>query len=217
MPSPDIFNTYFGNLGKQKHSLITAPLLLSQIENTCLHTLFLQPTDPQEVYKIIMKLKNSNSAGYDGITHKIVRHCARHICEPMSEFINSSLSEGLFPQELKQTVIRPIFKDGLSNLPGNWSPIANVSTYSKMYEHVFLNRLINLLSHNNLLCREQFGFTRGRNTTDAMVDFITKVVTALDFFLSLKKYTVPGSGRNFLTHYYILSTFVFCGEPEAIT
>lgn len=29
-------------------------------------------------------------------------------------------------------------------------------------------------------CVERFGFIKGKNTTDAMVDFVTEVITALD-------------------------------------
>ncbi len=194
MPSPESFNNYFANLGKQKHSLITEPPLGSLTDVSCPNTLHLSPTDPREIYQIIMSLKNSNAAGYDGIAHRVVRHCAAYISYPLSEVINSSLSEGLFPQELKQSQIRPIFKDGDCNLPENWRPIANVSTFSKIYEHVFTRRLIDFVLHNNLLCTEQFGFVKGKNTTDAMVDYVTKAITALDeknkavgVFLDLQK------------------------------
>jgi hypothetical protein len=154
----------------------------------------LTPTNPQEIYKIIMGLKNSNASGYDGITHKVVRHCASAICTPLSDAINSSLTQGLFPQEMKQTVVRPVFKDGATNSPANYRPIANVSTFSKIYEHVFVSRLINFLFEKHLLCREQYGFVKGKNTTGAMVEFATNAITALDqkcksigIFLDLQK------------------------------
>lgn len=193
-PSVEEFNQYFSNIGKHKSSLITEPPVQSVPRITCPSTLSLSPTDPREVYKIIMNLKNSYSAGYDGLTHKVIRHCARFICEPLSEVINSSLKEGLFPQELKQSIIKPIFKEGNSKQPENWRPIANISTISKVFEHVFVHRLLDFLFKNNLICKQQFGFVKGRSTTDAMVDFVSNAITALDekektvgVFLDLQK------------------------------
>ncbi len=119
MPSPEAFNQYFANIGKQKQSLITEPIVRSQTDVTCPNTLALLPTDSREVYKIIMNLKNSNSSGYDGLSHKIVRYCASNISEPLADAINCSLSEGLFKNALKQTVLCPIFKNGDSSLPEN--------------------------------------------------------------------------------------------------
>lgn len=194
MPSPDCLNDYFANLGNEKQALITEPFPQSTSDVNCTSTLRLNPTDPAEIFNIIMNLKNSNSAGYDGITHRIIRHCAKLICKPLSELVNLSLEKGLFPPELKQTIIRPIFKDGSSSSPENWRPIANVSTFSKIYEHVFARRLLNFLSDHDLVCKEQFGFVHGKNTTDAMIDFSSKVISALDnkykavgVFLDLQK------------------------------
>lgn len=194
MPSPEEFNNYFSNIGEHKHSLITEPEVRSCHDAISPNTLSLYPTDSREVYKIIMNLKNSNSAGYDGLSHKLIRHCASHICESLADVINASLSQGVFPQELKRTIIRPILKDGASNIPSNWRPIANVSTISKIYEHVFANRLLKFLYKYNIICNEQYGFVKGRNTTDAMIDFIDKAVAALDkkfktigVFLDLQK------------------------------
>lgn len=194
MPNPEVLNTYFANVGKQKSSIRTEPPVQSQSEKTCPSTLMLTPTDPREIYKIIMNLKNSNASGYDGITHKLVRQCANAICIPLCNIINSSLMEGLFPQEMKQAIVRPVYKDGDTSSPENYRPIANVSTFSKIFEHVFANRLLNFLFHQNLLCKEQYGFVRGKNTTNAMVAFATNAIDALDkkfksvgVFLDLQK------------------------------
>jgi hypothetical protein len=193
-PSPDEFNNYFANVGKQKQLQATEPFIRPLNDMYCFNTLFLHPSDPSEIYNIILNLKNSNAAGYDGITHKVIRHCANHLSYPLSMVINSSLASGVFPDKLKQTIIRPAFKDGNSRLPESWRPIANVSTFSKIYEHVFSQRLLNFLFKNDLLCKEQFGFIIGKNTVDAMAKFVSDIILALDqkyktvgVFLDLQK------------------------------
>jgi hypothetical protein len=74
----------------------------------------------------------------------------------------------------------PVLKDHLSSLLENWRPIANISTLSRIYEYLFSVRLQNYLFKYNLLAKEQFGFVKKRNITDAMVDYVTKVINCLN-------------------------------------
>lgn len=59
-------------------------------------------------------------------------------------------------------------------------PIANISTISKIAEHVFARRLLNFLSKYSLISKQQLGFVKGRSTTDGMVDFAINAITALE-------------------------------------
>lgn len=118
------------------------------------------------------------SAGIvETVVFKVVRRCANYICGPLSEAISSSLVKGVFTQELKQTVIRSTFKVGNSSLPGNWCPIANILPFLK---YTFWNLTSQLLFRHNLLSKEQYGFDKGRNTKDAIVDFVTNAIYALN-------------------------------------
>ena len=69
---------------------------------------------------------------------------------------------GYIPAEATQTVICPTITDKNGNLSDvtNYRPIALATVYSKILEHILLNRLEEYLctSHN------QFGFKRGHST-----------------------------------------------------
>lgn len=118
------------------------------------------------------------SAGIvETVVFKVVRRCANYICGPLSEAITSSLAKGVFTQELKQTVIRSTFKVGDSSLPGNWCPIANILPFLK---YTFQNQTSQILFCHNLLSKEHQGFDKGRNTKDAIVDFVTNSIDALN-------------------------------------
>lgn len=117
------------------------------------------------------------SAGVvETVVFKVVCRCANYICGPLSEAI-SSLAKGVFTQELKQTVIRSSFKVGDSILPGIWRPIAKILPFLK---YIFWNQTSQLLFRHNLLSKEQQGFDKGRNTKDAIVDFFTNAIDALN-------------------------------------
>lgn len=55
--------------------------------------------------------------------------------------------------------------------------------YMSMYFYI----LIGFIERHKLLCKEQYGFFMVSNTTDTIVDFVTKAINALH-----EKYNVVG-------------------------
>jgi hypothetical protein len=64
---------------------------------------------------VIDKLKMTNSYGYDEIPVKILKSC-KHISSPLTYIINRSLATGIFPDWLKFSEIKPIYKNGEKTL-----------------------------------------------------------------------------------------------------
>ncbi|XP_026739279.1 uncharacterized protein LOC113502097 [Trichoplusia ni] len=48
------------------------------------NSIFLAPSEPYNIFKIIMSLKNTNSVGYDGISTKVLKSVANDICLHLS-------------------------------------------------------------------------------------------------------------------------------------
>ena len=67
-------------------------------------------------------------------------------------------SEGIFPSELKLEKIVPLFNTGDPQDPNNYRPISILPALSKVFEKLFLNRLISFLDKNKILSNSQFGF-----------------------------------------------------------
>lgn len=67
-------------------------------------------------------------------------------------------SEGIFPSELKLAKIVPLFNTGDPQDPNNYRPISILTALSKVFEKLFLNRLISFLDKNKILSNSQFGF-----------------------------------------------------------
>lgn len=74
------------------------------------NSMFMKPTNPYEVDKIIKALKHTNSTGYDNINTKIIKRVSHIIAPVLSSIINLCLEHGIFPSKLKITVINPLFK-----------------------------------------------------------------------------------------------------------
>lgn len=157
-------------------------------------SLYLHPTCEAEIIKIIKSLKTSDSSGHDEVSSRLLKVVAEQIAHPLSHLANMSFVEGVFPTSLKSAIIRPLYKKGSPVVKDNYRPISITSTFSKVLEKLFLDRLYPFLILNNALFNKQFGFKKNTSTTDAIFSFISNVSRALDnhqhafgIFLDLSK------------------------------
>jgi hypothetical protein len=160
-----------------------------------LSSIYLNPTDPDEVADIIKELKLSKSPGgsdYFVASHlKLVSHV---ICNPLALIFNQCISDGYFPDELKLAKVIPFHKAGSSQLLNNYRPISLLSLFSKVFEKIIKTRLLDYIEKNNILTKSQYGFRKRSSTTMAVTDLISSIEFSrnsgkhtLVLFLDLKK------------------------------
>ena len=142
---------------------------------------------------ILFSLKNS-AAGYDGIPGSIMKQCAQQYLAELTYIINCSILEGYFPDELKLAKVLPIFKSDDENKIENYRPISILPFFSKVFEKIVANHVIEFLDKHNVLYEKQFGFRKCHSTSHAIITLVEKVSRALDsgkvivgVFLDLKK------------------------------
>ncbi len=109
-------------------------------------------------------IQNKSSLDLDGLSLKFIKFIALEISSPLAIIFNLSLSQGIFPDELKTNRIVPIFKTGDKRLCDNYRPISLVSALSKILEKIVATTLTNFLEINKLLYEHQYGFQRGKST-----------------------------------------------------
>lgn len=144
-------------------------------------SLFLSPTNDEEVLQIIKALKSSKSAGIDFVSSNLLKDCATELVTPLVHLINSSFAEGKFPSSLKLALIKPIFKKkGSQNDCNSYRPISILSTFSKVLERVFLRRLDGFLSSYKILHENQFGFRPNTSTLNAVFCLVSEISRSLD-------------------------------------
>ena len=130
-----------------------------------------QQTPIYEITKIIKKFKNSNSLGCDNIPTNILKTNVMTLATILSNLINKSLAQGLFPQSLKRAQIMLIFKIKDKLNIANYRPISILPVISKVYVKVFYSILYDYFSTNNILSLSQFGFRSGASTEHALLNF----------------------------------------------
>ena len=94
--------------------------------------------------------------------------------------MNSSIKQGIFPSELKIAKVFPIFKAGDKQLITNYRPISVLNFFSKIFEKVVANYIVDFLDSNNILYEHQYGFRKGHSTNHAVITLVERVAKALD-------------------------------------
>ncbi len=143
-------------------------------------SIFLSPTDPNEVYYIISSLKSKASTGYDGISTKLIKDIKSEIAYPLSILINKSLQEGTVPDDLKIAKVLPIFKKNDPHNVSNYRPISLLPGFSKIFEKVVFKRIYHFLQKHEALYEKQYGFRPKHSTTDAIHDFVRNIYEAIE-------------------------------------
>lgn len=133
-----------------------------------------EPTNEIEIRKIIAKMKNKNSSGFDGLSNRMLKREPHAFSRLLTPLINKSLEEGVFPDCLKTANVIPIHKKGDRANLNNYRPISLLPVLSKIFEKI-INQQLNTVVEDKYIDENQFGFRVGFNTEDAVVKFIDRI------------------------------------------
>ena len=80
--------------------------------------------------------------------------------EPLRYILSISLAQEIFPAEMENAQITPIYKSGDKESVINYRPIFVLLCFSKTLERIMYDRLYLYLTQNNLLYNKEFGFQK---------------------------------------------------------
>ena len=178
------FNGYFSSIASNIKSQISARQTFDpggfqqHLLGSPSQSMYVEPTNAIEVQKIICSLKNKAT-----LDSKIEPLKAANTCSTFSvalaKVINTSFSNGIFPQALKMASVVPIHKDGSKLDVKNYRPISLLSTFSKIYEKLMHKRVLKFLDENNSLFENQYGFRPGRSCEHALLNAQSTILHSL--------------------------------------
>ena len=186
------FNNYFVTIGPQLANKININKNPLTYINSTMNSIFIPYINEKDITQVVNSLKNS-SAGWDFIPASIAKQSIQSYIKPLTGLINSSFQNGIFPDELKIAKVIPIFKDGDKTDIANYRPISVLSFFSKIFEKIMYNCLINFIEEHNIIYKFQFGFRKSHSTSHAIISMVEQINNALDsgniigVFLDLKK------------------------------
>lgn len=117
-----------------------------------------------ELEEVIRKRPKRKAQGRDGFPAAGLRHLLEEAGEELLQVLNGCLEEGVFPRVWKEAAIAWIPKPG----SGGLRPICLLPTIGKVLDKVLAARLAHHLESTGRLSDRQFGFRRGRGTTEAL-------------------------------------------------
>jgi hypothetical protein len=111
------------------------------------------------------------------------KKCIPHIIKPLLELVSASIREGIFPSKFKNSVVKPIYKNGGGGKEAiNYRSITLVPTLSKILEKVIANQLIAFLEKHNIQVfnKSQFGFRKNKSTNYSIATIIESIIESLN-------------------------------------
>ena len=135
----------------------------------------------KEVLEAADKIVGNKAPGLDSISNKALKAAVKIAPNMFAEAFTTCLKEGAFPTQWKKQKLILVPKP---NKPlgeaSSYRPICLLNNTGKLFERVIYNRLIRIAEKDGGLSENQFGFRKGRSTTDALVLVANTAKTALD-------------------------------------
>ena len=132
-----------------------------------------------ELEYVCMTFK-SKAPGFDNIPMHIIKNSIKYISNPLLHLINLSFGKGIFPDQLKIAKLIPIFKADDPEIFSNYRPISLLTNFSKLFEKVMYNRVVDFAERFNILYHNQFGFHKGFSASHALVLLVNNISSAID-------------------------------------
>jgi hypothetical protein len=180
----EIFNNFFTNvaenIGKdyvfdpRNHPSLTEIGKLQIAQDT----FAFQSTNTETVSKIITKFNPKKATGADKISVKLLKYSQPALLQPITDLINISIESGIFPDQLKQAQVTPIYKKNDPMDKSNYRPVSILPIPSKIFEKVLSEQLSKYFDKifNNFLC----AFRKGHGCQTTLLRLLEDWKYALD-------------------------------------
>ncbi|GFU85223.1 RNA-directed DNA polymerase from mobile element jockey [Trichonephila clavipes] len=159
-PNTDVENPRFSaHIQRKVQRFLDSP--------TCMD---LEKTSPSEIQGFLKNLKPNKSPGIDLITNRILKNLPTKFIIFIALLFNMLLENCYFPKSWRMAVVILILKPNSDDSnPQNYRPISLLSSLSKAYEFVILNRLNQHCLARNIIIPEQHGFVTKCSTVTQLL------------------------------------------------
>ena len=148
------------------------------LKNPNRSTFFLNETEPGEIMKIINNLDTKKSGDIYSISPKNVKQTGQAVSQCLTIIFNRCILEGHFPTALKKAKVIPLHKGDSVLSVSNYRPISLLPIFSKIFERLIYDQLIQFLDRHKILDELQFGFQKNKSTENAISAIVKNITEA---------------------------------------
>ena len=190
----NIMNNYFINVTKTlnlKKQLVVGRSGVNEFENhisiKIIHEKYpeilpesfkFQLVSNNEVKKDIENLDTKKSSTYVSIPATILKQCVNAYLPHLTNSINYSIQDSIFPQELKLSGVIPVYKKLNLLHKENYRPVSLLPPVSKVFERIIHKQITNYMADK--LAHSIAGFRKSHGTQNSLVMMLQKWKRALD-------------------------------------
>ena len=177
------FNTFFAKIGPKTSEKVhyTDKNFRDYLPPPPLNSFFMQPINENELISAVNEMQQKPSKDINGLSIRFLNEHIYEIAPPLTHIFNRSIQKGIFPKGMKISKTVPIFKNVDSRLdPGNYRPVSIPDARSKIFEKLMSKQLLSFLFQNNFFYENQFGFLKGRSTSQALFKILNFITSALN-------------------------------------
>ena len=176
------FNNYFASIVEttKKSIKYLHKHFSDYLSNEGISTLFLQPTDREEIVNIITSLNSDKASGPNSIPYRILFLLKNEISKQSADLFKLSFMTGVFPSVLKIAKVVPVFKKDSKLDYSSYRPISLLSNIKKILEKFMHKRLYTFLDNKNIICDLKFGFRQQYSTSHALINITENIRKAFD-------------------------------------
>ena len=179
---PDALNRYFVRVGTDTASQVdsSGPELPVRLPRVATGRFQLSPISPDDLCRVIARMRNSAACGSDGLCIRFVKICLSSVCDVITHIVNSSITSHCVPDSWKLAIVHPIQKSPKSTDTANYRPISILPTIAKIIERVVFEQLSYYFTTHHLFSPNQHGFRANHSTDTALLSVTDSVFSAMD-------------------------------------
>ena len=139
-----------------------------------------EPTTVDEVTTIIKGMK-TKSCELDFLPMSLLKKALPYMMNTITNIMNVSLEQGVFPDSWKTAIIRPLLKKlGLELITSNYRPVSNLPFLSKVLEKIVLARYNDHCDRYNLIPSFQLAYRPKHSYETSMVKLVNDLLWSME-------------------------------------
>lgn len=173
-------NKFFAEMGsKQEIDYDVMNMFKQSRINETLPKFTFTPVSSDDVISVMKEIK-SKAVGSDNISIDMINSVSFYAIEAITHLVNVSLQTGVFPENWKLSVVRPLPKVIKPVTVEQLRPISILTAMSKVLEKIVIRQIMTHVDSTDILPKLQSGFRKNHSTCTALTNLICDLIDAKD-------------------------------------